>query len=312
MALATHIIKSGFLPVGNGHNLYYEQWGNPNATPIFYLHGGPGSGFNDSNKLLFDPAKHHVIFHDQRGSGRSTPYASADHNTTQDLIADISQLADHLQIDSFIIMGGSWGSTLALLYAIAQPKRVQKLLIWSTYLVRQFETDYVNEGYPRYSFPEAWERFISLVPEKHRTNGDTIMQYYAQQIRSKDRETAMKFSNEWILWEASLISKNYDQRKLESDIFSGDNLALAMLETHYFLHNCFVPENYILDNIGKIQHIPAFIIHGRFDFCTPPIAARDLAKAYGKNAVLQWTNAGHLRSDPENHVAIKATINAIA
>ncbi|MGI8420195.1 MAG: prolyl aminopeptidase [Candidatus Levyibacteriota bacterium] len=312
MAIATHIIKSGFLPVGDGHNLYYEQWGNQNAAPIFYLHGGPGSGFSDGNKLLFDPAKHHVIFHDQRGSGRSTPSASLEQNTTQNLIEDINKLAEHLRIDSFIVVGGSWGSTLSLLYAIANPKRVQKLVVWSICLVRKFETDYVNGGYPRYSFPEAWERFISFVPEKHRTNGDKIMEYYAQQIRSTEKNTASKFAGEWILWEASLLSKNYDQRRLEAEILSIDTLPMAMLETHYFLNNCFIPENYILDNITKIQHIPAFIVHGRFDFCTPPIAARDLAKAYGKSSILQWTNAGHLRTDPENFVVLKAIINAIA
>lgn len=307
-----NIIKSGHLWVGGGHQLYFEEWGNPDGTPIFYLHGGPGGGFNDSNKLLFDPNRHHVIFHDQRGSGRSTPYASTEHNTTQDLIDDINMLAEHLGIDSFILMGGSWGSSLALLYAIANPKRVQKLLVWSIYLVRKFEMDYVNEGYPKYTFPEAWERFISLVPEQKRTSGNTIMAYYAEQIRSKDEKTAKKFANEWTLWEATLISKSYDKRKLEGDILSGDNFSIAMLETHYFLNNCFIPENYILDNLKKIQHIPAFIIHGRFDMCTPPIAARDLAKAYGKNANLQWTNGGHLRSEPENFAAIKATVHAIA
>lgn len=307
-----NVLKSGHLSVGDGHELYFEEWGNPKATPMFYLHGGPGGGFSDSNKLLFYPKRHRVIFHDQRGAGRSTPYAATEHNTTQDLIADINKLADHLHIDSFILVGGSWGSTLALLYAIANPNRVQKLLVWSIFLARKFELDYVNEGYAKYTFPEAWERFISFVPPENRKSGKTIMQFYAEQIRSKDEAKALKFAAEWTLWEATLLSKNYDQRRVEAGVLSDDIFPLAMLETHYFLNNCFVPENYILDNIKKIQHIPAFIIHGRFDMCTPPIAARDLAKAYGKTAVLQWTNGGHLRSEPENFAAIKATVNAIA
>lgn len=307
-----NVLKSGHLSVGDGHELYFEEWGNPNATPMFSLHGGPGGGFSDSNKLLFDPKRHRVIFHDQRGAKRSTPYAATDHNTTQDLIADINNLADHLHIDSFILVGGSWGSTLALLYAIANPNRVQKLLVWSIFLARKFELDYVNEGYAKYTFPEAWERFISFVPPENRKSGKTIMQFYAEQIRSKDEAKALKFAAEWTLWEATLLSKNYDQRRVEAGVLSDDIFPLAMLETHYFLNNCFIPENYILDNIKKIQHIPAFIIHGRFDMCTPPIAAQDLAKAYGENAVLQWTNGGHLRSEPENFAAIKATVNAIA
>lgn len=306
-----NIITSGYLPVGDGHKLYFEEWGNPEGTPIFYLHGGPGDGFSDSNKFLFDPQKHHVIFHDQRGSGKSTPYASTDQNTTQKLIGDITTLADHLHIDSFILIGGSWGSTLALLYAIAHPERVQQMILWGIFLVRQFEFDYFSEGYAQYTFPEAWERFSSLVPQEKRKTGNSIVQYYAKQIRSKDEAIAKKFVSELVLWEATLISRNYDQRRVEASVFSEDHFAIAMLETHYFLNNYFVPENYILENIKTIQDIPSSIIHGRFDMCTPPIVARDLAKAYGKNATLQWTNGGHLRSEPENFAAIKATINAI-
>lgn len=305
-------MKHGHLDVGNGHRIYFENWGNLNASPILYLHGGPGGNFSDSNKLLFNPDKHRVIFHDQRGARKSTPYAETTHNTTQDLIADIDRLADHLKIDTFSLVGGSWGSTLSLLYAIVHPERVNRLVLWGIFLARQWESDYVNEGYPKHTFPEAWDRFISLVPPRNRTHGDAIMEYYAQTIRSKNKNTAKKYADEWSLWESTLLSIDYDQRTREAEVLSENNLAGAMLETHYFLNKCFIPENYILDNIHTIQHIPCSVVQGRFDLCTPPINAFDLAKAYGEKLTLQWTNAGHQRTDPENFTALRAIFNSIS
>lgn len=299
---------SGYLDVGNCHKIYFEDWGNPKATPYFYLHGGPGSRFSDSSKLLFDPEKHRVIFHDQRGCGKSTPYAEVKHNTTQDLIADIERLRTHLKISSMQVVGGSWGSTLSLLYALAHPERVHSLIVWGIYLVRQFETDYVNEGYPRHTFPEAWERFISFVPEKYRKKGNEIMKFYAQKIRSKTKKIATLYANEWSLWESTLMSLDYDKGKLEQEVLSEDNMSVALLETHYFLNKCFVPENFILNNVHKIAHIPCSIIQGRFDMCTPPIGAYDLARAYGNNCTLQWVNSGHSRTEPETLAALRATV----
>jgi proline iminopeptidase len=301
-------MKSGYLDVGNGHKIYYEDWGNPKATPILYLHGGPGGNFSDETKLLFNEEKHRVIFHDQRGCGRSTPYAQTNHNTTQDLIEDIEKLTKYLNIDIFFVMGGSWGSSLSLLYTIAHPEKVIRLLLWGIYLVRQFETDYVNEGYPKFNFPGAWDRFISLVPESDRKNGDSIMSYYAKNIRSKDQATAKKFADEWTLWESTLMSINYNQKKLEVEVLNEENTAIAILETHYFMNKCFIPENYILNNIKKINHIPCYVVQGIFDFCTPAIGAYDMAKAYGQNLTLQWTRSGHSVRDPENSVAIKTFV----
>lgn len=299
------------LDVGNGHTIYFEDWGNPKAPAIFYLHGGPGGSFSDLSKLFFNPEKQRVIFHDQRGSGRSKPYAETKHNTSQDLIEDINRLADHLKIDKFGIVGGSWGSTLTLLYSLAHPERVQKMVIWGVYLARQLETDYVNEGYPKETFPEAWTRFISFVPEKDRKNGTSIMKFFAEKIRSDDKTIAKKYADEWTLWEATLTTIQYDQGQMEAEVLAEDNTSVAMIETHYFLNKCFVPENYILDNIEKIKHIPCYVVQGRFDMCTPPIGAHDLAKAYGDKLTLQWTNAGHSKSDPENRVALKAVFNML-
>ncbi len=296
----------------DGHKIYWEDWGNPKATPIFLMHGGPGGGFEERHKTMFDPKVHRVIFHDQRGSGRSLPFADTENNTSQGLIEDIEVLRKHLGIDKMYVMGGSWGSTLSLLYTIAHPERVARLLIWGVFLIRQFEVDFVNEGYPRYFYTEAWERFISLVPEAHRKKGDDVMRYYAEKIESKDAEVARKYADEWTLWEISLCSILYDPKKLESETMGDkNNVALARIEMHYFLNKCFVPENFILDNIHKIKHIPCSLVQGRFDMCTPPISAIDLKKAYGANLSLEIVNAGHLTSDPEMARALNEIINTL-
>jgi len=302
-----YVNSSGLLNVGDGHKIYWEDWGNPNGIPVISLHGGPGGSFSDSHKALFNPKKHHVIFHDQRGCGKSIPFASTDNNTTQDLVDDIELLREKFGFEKVNIVGGSWGSSLSLVYSIAHPKRVSSLILWGIYLIRQFETDWVNEGYAKYNFPTEWRRFISFVPKEHRTNGDSIMNYYADQMRSSDKKTAEKYAFEWALWESALISIEYDPILNEQETRDDPTmLSTALLETHYFINKCFVPENYILDNIDKIRHIPCKVVQGRFDMCTPAIGAYDLAQSYGDNLTLNWVNSGHLRSDPGVHELIRA------
>jgi proline iminopeptidase len=307
-----NIRQSGHLDVGDGHKIYWEDWGNPDAAPIMHLHGGPGSGFSDSHKLLYDPAVNRVIFHDQRGSGKSLPFASVKANTTQDLIEDIERLRGHLGIDKMYVAGGSWGSTLAMLYSIAHPKRVLALMMWGIYLLRRSETDYLYQGGPKETFPEAWQRFISLVPQKDRRTSMGVIKFYAGKIQSKDKKTAQKYAAEWTLWESSTVTLNYDRPAVEREVLEGDkyqqdfNLAIARMESHYFLNNCFVEDNFILKNISAIKHIPAYVVQGRFDMCTPPVSATDLAKAYGPNLRLQIVRAGHLRTEPETLSALRA------
>jgi len=291
-----YLNQSGVMNTGL-HEIYWEDWGNKEATPIMYLHGGPGGEFSQNYQKLFDPTKHRVIFHCQRGAGRSEPYASTKENTTQDLIADIEQLRAQLEIEKMYVTGGSWGSALSLFYVIAHPQRVINYVIWSVFTGSQFEVDFVNEGYPRHYFPEAWERFIALVPVDKRATGDSVMRHYAEKIRSADEAEARLHADEWTLWEYSLCSIEYDKEALESEIIGGNNLAVANLETHYFLHNSFVPENYVLDNVERIKHIPCTAVQGRFDMCTPPASIYELSKKYGEHMDLQWVNCGHLTSD---------------
>ncbi len=305
-----HINNKGFLSVAQ-HQLYWEDWGQASAKPFFHLHGGPGAGFGNQHKLLYRPDRHRVIFHDQRGSGQSLPRGELTNNTAHDLVADIELLRQHLGCEKISLTGGSWGSTLALLYAITHPERVERLVIWSVFLARKSEVDYVNEGMARFQFPEAWERFISLVPPSRRHSGDEVMKFYAEQLNAKELTQATHYANEWALWEMSLISLNYDQHRLEGEVFADEtNLFSARIQAHYLLNRCFMPENYLLDNIKRIAHLPCFLVHGRYDMCCPAFIATDLAKAYGKNLVLQMVNSGHTRNDPEMQAALRAVLLA--
>ena len=296
----TTLNNSGWLNVGDGHNIYFEDRGNKDAEEVvFHIHGGPGANFNEKHMILYDFSRHRVIFFDQRGCGKSTPFASPENNTTQDLIGDIELLRLHLGFEKIKVVGGSWGSTLNLLYAIAHPERVSRILVWSIFLARQFEVDFVNDGRLRMWFPEEWDRFIKPVPEIDRTSGNAIMAYYARQIRDDNPEVAQSFADEWTLWEETLCSIGYDPIALQDDVVDSErSVAVAKLETHYFLNGCFVEEGYILQNIGKISHIPCHVVHGRFDMCTPPVAAYDLEEAYGQMCMLRFVNSGHLRTDP--------------
>jgi proline iminopeptidase len=289
----------GLLDVGDGHRVYWEDWGTPDGVPVLFLHGGPGDSFRADHQALFDPEQHRVLFFDQRGCGRSTPFASTDHNTTGHLLADIDRLLDHVGMDTAHVCGGSWGSALSLLYALHRPARVRSLLVWGVYLIRQFEDDWVNEGHPRHMLPAEWERFIALVPDEHRSDGDAIMDHYARKMRSPDQAEATRYAFEWTLWESTLESIAYDPDALEAALSEDPNtLSTALLETHYFTHGCFVPANFILDNVHTLRDIPCQIIQGRFDLCTPAVTAYDLQRAYGDNAVLRFVNAGHSVSDP--------------
>ena len=303
---------SGFLDVGDGHSLYWEDWGNPDGIPVVCLHGGPGAGFKDSHKALFDPAVHHVLFHDQRGCGRSRPVAGTAHNTTQHLIGDIEALMEHVGWETAHVAGGSWGSTLSLLFAIEHPHRVRSLLLWSVYLARRFENDWVNLGYPRFHLPAEWERFIGLVPDRLRADGHAVMTYYAEKMRDDDPETARRFALEWTLWEAVLTSIRYEPAEVEREIFADpSSVGTALVETHYFLNGCFIPPDHIIDSIAAIRSLPAVVVQGRFDLCTPPITAYDLARAYGDQLTLHWVNSGHIRTDPEMFAALRTAAAAL-
>lgn len=304
-----NIIRSGRLNVGDGHELYWVDWGNRDVkNPIFYLHGGPGGGFNEKHFRQFNPLKHRVVFHDQRGSGRSTPFASTSHNTSQDLVEDITKLKDELGFNKISLYGFSWGSTLSLLYAIANPGVVEKMLIGGIYLARKVDADFYMSGGVGSHFPEAWARFNGNVPEAERAN---VAGYYKKMMDSKDAAERERFAAEWLHYESSLFKLDYVPNESEKELMDFTSLALSYLEAHYILNDCFIEENYILNNAYKLHNIQIVIVHGRYDLICMPSGAYDLRQALGDKAILHFVTSGHARSDMVQREVVKAYLNLL-
>lgn len=245
-----HVNDTGHLAVGDGHELYWEDWGNSDGVPVMVQHGGPGGSFNDSFKQIFDPALHRVVLWDQRGCGQSTPFASTEHNTTDHLLADMEKLRQAMGLEQMHVAGGSWGSMLSLVYAIRHPERVNSLLLWSLYTATQYENDWVNAAEHTVAphFPAEWARFNAPVPEESRVSGDATMRWYQDQILSSDPETAEKYALEWTLWETALCLRDYDPKTLEKEVRDDPTtLSIARLETHYFGNKCFFAKRLYLE-----------------------------------------------------------------
>lgn len=302
-----HINDSGWLDTGDGHQIYWVDWGNKNTQePIFYLHGGPGSGFSESTFDKFDPARHRVVFHDQRGAGRSTPSASLSNNTTDRLLSDITKLKDHLGFEKISLYGFSWGSTLALLYAIQNPKLINKMLIGGIYLARTKDNDYSFGGGVASHFPEVWEQFRSLAPSD--TPDNKVADHYRQVFASSDLEAKKKHAKEWMLYQSSLLRLDYQPAKINAGFGDFEFEPLAYLESHYILNGCFLDENYIIDNTSALRGIERIVIvQGRYDFICAPQTAHDLYTAINSNNTsLQYVESGHSSSDTVGRQTIKA------
>lgn len=296
--------RKGFLDVGDGHNLYYELYGNPRGIPVIFLHGGPGAGFSDKDKTFFDKRRYKVLLFDQRGSSKSTPFGSIKNNTIQDLVEDINKLLDYVGFDKVYVFGGSWGSTLALVYAIHHPQRVLGLVLRGIWLSNKYSIDHYIAGGIKEYFPDVWERFAKLVKK-----GENPANYYLNQMLTADKETSDKYAYEWAFYEMSF----YTIRKIENTeeiLNTFSYKSLAILEAHFIANYCFLPENFILNNIHKIKNIKTTIVHGRFDFICPPVMAFQLQAALN-NSKLNIMNAGHSGYDPENFKALKSEMKRI-
>ena len=270
----------------DGHDLYFEECGKQTGRPILFLHGGPGAGIAPSHRRLFNPDRFRCLLFDQRGSGQSRPFASIESNTTDALIGDIEALRHHLGLDKFILFGGSWGSTLALAYAIAYPEHVESLILRGIFLGTADEVSWFLHDMGRF-FPEAHERFISFIPENER---DDILTAYYQRLTSKNPAIYQLAADRWASYETSCSTLRAGSRHMSGTAA----LSMARIEAHYFRHQCFMPDAHILSNIDRIKHLPAHIIQGRHDVICPPFTAQKLALAWGKNARLQMIDeAGH-------------------
>lgn len=288
---------SGFLDVGDGHQLYYEQCGSARGKPAVFLHGGPGAGSGSNARRFFDPRRYRIIVFDQRGAGRSRPAASLEANTTQHLIADIEQLRAKLGIDSWLVFGGSWGSTLALSYAQAHPKRVSELVLRGIFLLRRREIDWFYQDGASRIFPDRWQHYLAPIPEEEH---DDLLHAYHRRLNDADPKVRAQAARAWSVWEGSTSALLPNDNLVAT--FSGDEfaLALARIETHYFVNDGFFDdENELLTKVDLIRHIPAVIVQGRYDVVCPVTSAWELARAWPEADLQIIPTAGHSAFEPD-------------
>ncbi len=297
---------SGMLKVSELHTLYYEQSGNPHGKPAVFVHGGPGGGTSPKCRRFFDPAIYHIVLFDQRGCGKSTPHAELSGNTTWDLVADMERVREHLAIDRWQVFGGSWGSTLALAYAQTHPDRVSELVLRGIFMLRRQELEWFYQQGCSMLYPDAWETYLAAIPEAER--GD-LMSAYHRRLTSPDREVRVAAARAWSVWEGATSYLMQDSSYIESSAQDDFALAFARIECHYFVHGGFLEhDDQLLRNIGRIRHIPAVIVQGRYDVVCPLRSAWDLHRAWPEADLRIVQTAGHSAFEPGNqHQLLEAT-----
>jgi proline iminopeptidase len=288
--------KSGMLDVGDGHSLHWELCGNPQGKPAVFLHGGPGGGSSPDHRRQFDPQRYNVLVFDQRGCGKSTPYASLEANTTAHLVADIERLREMAGVDKWLVFGGSWGSTLSLAYAQAHPERVTELVLRGIFLFDQYEVDWLyKEGGASAIYPEQWDAFISLIPEGER--GD-LVEAYRRRLTSDDPGEQLRAAQAWSAWEGSTVTLLPSPATMEHFTSPDVAIAIARIENHYMANGGWLAEGELLRGAGRLRDIPGIIVQGRHDTCTPPKAAWALKKAWPEVDLQIVPDGGHLYNEP--------------
>jgi proline iminopeptidase len=286
--------RHGMLAVDAMHTLYWEECGNPDGLPVLFLHGGPGAGCNAGHRRFFDPGAYRIVLFDQRGAGRSTPLGEYHNNTTQLLIEDIERLRTMLGIEQWLVFGGSWGSTLALAYGQSHPERCLGFVLRGIFLCTPAEIDWFINGM-RWFFPEPHAEFVAAIPESER--GD-LLQAYVKRLFDDDPAVYLPAARSWSRYEGSCLYLQPDPNAIEE--FSSDAVALGIgrLEAHYFRHQAFFEEDQLIANIGRIRHLPALIVHGRYDVICPPSSAFRLHAAWPGSRLRIIGDAGHAAFEP--------------
>ncbi|WP_299563105.1 prolyl aminopeptidase [uncultured Sulfitobacter sp.] len=296
------------LTVGQGHEIYVEQCGNPDGIPVVVLHGGPGGGCSPSMRRYFDPTKYRVILFDQRGCGRSRPHASVTDNTTWHLVADIELIREALGVVQWVVFGGSWGATLSLIYAQTHPAAVRNLVLRGVFLMTQAELDWFYGGGAGKFWPEVWEKFVALVPEDER---DDYIAAYHRRLFSDDMTVQTRYARAWAGWENALASIQSSGYMAEGPAEYAR--AFARLENHYFTNAGFLEfDGQILAQMDRIAHIPGVIVQGRYDLICPPASAYSIAKAWPKAELKMVRNAGHALSEPGISAELVRAMDRIA
>lgn len=283
---------SDWLNVSPLHQIYYEQCGNPTGYPVVFLHGGPGSGCNPSQRRFFDPHHYRIILLDQRGCGRSQPLGEIRENDTDNLVADLEKLRSALGIERWLVFGGSWGSSLALAYTLSHPEHVSGLVLRGIFLSRQQELDWFLGGSLRF-YPEAWGKLVDYLPEQERTN---VLQAYAKRIFSEDKQQSVPAAIEWNTYEGKIMTLRPAEggNPVSDDI----QLARARVQIHYILHGCFIGQRDILAEVQTLASIPTVIVQGRYDMVCPPLTAWQLQQAMPHAEFIMVADAGHSAMEP--------------
>lgn len=285
---------SGMLSLDSVHTMYWEQSGNPKGVPAVFFHGGPGAGSVPGHRRFFDPDIYRIVVFDQRGAGKSTPLGELKDNTTPHLIADIEKLRAYLNIERWLVFGGSWGSTLALAYGEAHPTSCIGFILRGVFLCRRSEIEWFLYGL-KTLFPEAWDKFSGYLPADERSD---LLKNYMRRLVHSDPRVHMPAARSWSVYEGScstLLPSADTVAYFASDVVA---LGLARIEAHYFTHDIFLPENSLLDNIGKIRHLPGIAIQGRYDAVCPIVSAHDLKRAWPELEYRIISDAGHSAWEP--------------
>lgn len=288
--------NKGKLKVSDLHEIYFEQVGNPKGQPIVFLHGGPGGGINSDHRRYFDPKHYHVILFDQRGCGQSTPHAELKGNTTWDLVSDIEKLREYLQIKKWHVFGGSWGSTLALAYAITYPEQTTALILRGIFLCRPSEIRWFYQLGASNMFPEYWQTYFDHIPADERH--DMVKAYY-KRLTSTDEKVRLDAARVWSKWESATSYLHVNTTAIEEFDEPQKALAFARIECHYFINNSFFStDNYLLENAYKLKNIPGHIVQGRYDVVCPATSAWELHQAWPQSTLEIIADAGHSASEP--------------
>jgi proline iminopeptidase len=285
---------SGRLKLDSLHTMYWEQSGNARGLPVLFLHGGPGAGSTPNHRRFFDPERYRIIVYDQRGAGRSTPLGELRDNTTPHLISDIEHLRKHLAIDRWLVFGGSWGSTLALAYGEAHPKRCLGFVLRGVFLCRRTEIQWFLYGL-RHIFPEAWRNFVDIIPEGER---DDLLTAYYRRLSDPDEAIHLPAARAWGTYEGSCSTLLPSPETIAYFASSAVAAGLARIEAHYFVHDIFLPLDSLLENVERLRKIPAVIVQGRYDAVCPIISADDLHRAWPEADYVVVPGAGHSVWEP--------------
>lgn len=301
--------KRHMLEVDDTHTLYIDESGTPDGIPILFIHGGPGAGCGKYDRRYYDPQKYRIILFDQRGAGRSTPHSELAENNTHALIGDIEKIRKHLNIEKWVLFGGSWGSTLALLYAESHPEHVSGMVLRGIFLCRQADISWFYQNGADRIFPDYWADFVQVIPEAERNN---ILQAYYTRLTSDNEIAKMAAAKAWSLWEARCATLRPHPDVVKSFTQPHTAMALARIEAHYFVNNTFIEEDQILKNSHKLEGIPGVIVHGRYDTICTLDNAYALHKHWPGSELQIIRDAGHSAQEPSIADALVKATNTMA